>query len=154
MLPGDPWPYSAQTRALQTSSFCVQDPPLALKKDPGSLKCGLLSHSRCIQCLALSKALKCKTDGAANKDQRQQAGPPGPLSSHARRCCHSESRLCSVQAYCSQPTPFPPAEGTPPPPPSSLCAPLYSVGASLWQRFTSAVYLLEPIPVVSSAPEG
>lgn len=74
---------------------------------------GLLSHSRCIQCL--SKALKCKTDGGANKDQRRQAAPPppGPLSSHARRCCHSESRLCSVQAYCSQPPPFPPAEGTP-----------------------------------------
>lgn len=27
LLPGDPWPYSAQTQPLQTSSLCVLDPP-------------------------------------------------------------------------------------------------------------------------------
>lgn len=36
------------------------------------------------------------------------------LSSHARRCCHSESRPCSFQAYCGQHAPFPPAQGRQP----------------------------------------
>lgn len=85
--------------------------PLALKKDLGSLKCmdiyleWLVSHSRYIQCLVLRKALKCKTDGGANQDQREQTRLSGLLSSHARRCCHSESQPRSVHSHDSQHTP-------------------------------------------------
>lgn len=94
-------PYSAQTSSLQTSSlslswipsspFCFEKGSRLFKRKK-KMRTASLSHSRCIQCLALSKALKCKTDGGANKDQREQPCPPGLLSSHARRCCHSESR--------------------------------------------------------------
>lgn len=99
MLLRDPLPYSAQNLPLQTSSLSVLD---LLSFEKGSW---VLSHSRCIQCLALSKALKCKTDGGANKDQRQQPCPSGLLSSHARRCCHSESRPCRFHAHAYPPLP-------------------------------------------------
>lgn len=73
------------------SPFCFENGSRLFKRGK-KMRTASLSHSRCIQCLALSKALKCKTDGRANKDQREQPCPPGLLSSHARRCCHSESR--------------------------------------------------------------
>lgn len=84
----------------------------------------LLSHSRCIQCLALSKALKCKTDGGANKDQREQPCLPGLLSSHARRCCHSESRPCSFHAHADHQPPTPPSPPRATNPSDTVAAPL------------------------------
>lgn len=108
MLPGDPLPHSAPNLRLQTSSLFVLN-PLSFEKGSWVFKkwTVILSHSRCIQCLALSKALKCKTDGGANKDQRQQPCLSGLLSSHAKRCCHSESWPCSFRAHADSP-PSPP----------------------------------------------
>lgn len=75
--------------------------------------------------------------------------PSGPLSSHARRCCHSESRLCSVQDYCSQPPPFRPAEGTPLASKPFLQRRSFSVAALHGGRVSAKADPEEPIPVVS-----
>lgn len=91
---------------LQTSSLSFLDSPSFEKRPLGLLKVErVLSYSRSIQCLLLGRALKCKTDGGANKDQRQQPCPSSLLSSHAERGCHRESRPCSFHAHVAS---FPP----------------------------------------------
>lgn len=54
------------------------------------------------------------------KIKGSKPGLPGPLSSHARRCCHSESQICS---FCAHATPLFISSG-PPKPPVTLVHPL------------------------------